>query len=501
MADIAQTHILLPEPLPWPSSYCAPDVVTFGATELSRMIHARKVSCKEVMHGYLAHISTLNPIVNAIVSLRDPEALISEAYQCDLELEKGYSRGWLHGIPQAIKDLSPVAGICTTMGSPLYKDNIPEHDSFMVTRIRQAGAIIIGKTNTPEFGLGSHTFNNVFGATRNAFHPHLTAGGSSGGAAAALALHMLPVADGSDMMGSLRNPAAYHNIYGLRPTFGRVPSGPSQEHYGHQLSTEGPMARSMLDLQQLLATQAGYDLRTPLSLTDDPTNLMPPPDILPRGKRIAWLGDWNGSLPMEKGVLDLCSEALRNFERVECVVETPKAPMSMDELWNSWTTLRHWAVMGNLSDHYFDPKTRQHLKPEAQWEIERGLSLSALDIHQANVTRSQWYIALTKLFSKYDFVALPSAQCFPFSISMPWPQQVGGHMMDTYHRWMQVVIPGSLSGCPTLNLPAGFNKQGLPMGVQIIAPHRDEKSLMELGKAYEEALPDWKNRRPFCWTS
>lgn len=260
------------------------------------------------------------------------------------------------------------------------------------------------------------------------------------------------------------------------------------------------MARSILDIQRLLATQAGYSPKH-LSLTDDPADFMRPPGALPYGKRIAWLGDWNGALPMEKGVLDLCGEALKNFEKVECVVETIPPPMSMDELWDSWTTLRHWAVMGNLSDHYFDPKRRQQLKPEAQWEIERGLTLSALDIHKANVTRSQWYKALITLFNKYDFVALPSAQCFPFSISTSWPQQIDGHQMDTYHRWMQVVVPGSLSGCPILNLPAGFNKQGLPMGVQVIAPHRYEQSLLELGKAYEEALPDWKNRKPSCLTS
>lgn len=464
------------------------------------MIHAREVSCTEVMHGYLKHISTLNPIVNAIVSLRDYDDLISEAHQCDLEIEKGHSRGWLHGIPQAIKDLSPVAGICTTMGSPLLRDNIPKHDSFMVQRIRQAGAVIIGKTNTPEFGLGSQTFNNVFGATRNAFNPYLTSGGSSGGAAAALALHMLPVADGSDMMGSLRNPAAYQNIYGLRPTFGRVPSGPSPEHYGHQLSVEGPMARSVLDLQRLLVTQAGYSPQAPLSLTDNPLDFRKSSDSLPYGKHIAWLGDWDGALPMEKGVLDLCCEALKNFEKFDCVVEAPPPPMSMGELWDCWTALRHWAVMGNLSSYFFDSNSCQLLKPEAQWEIEKGLSLSALDIHKANVTRSQWYKELITLFSEYDFIALPSAQCFPFSISTSWPDQIGGQQMDSYHRWMQVVVPGSLSGCPILNLPAGFNKQGLPMGLQVIAPHRDEQSLLELGKAYEEVLPDWKNRKPFCWT-
>lgn len=450
------------------------------------------------MQGYLHHIESLNPIVNAIVSLRDHDALLGEAAECDQELARGHSRGWLHGIPQAIKDLSPAAGLPCTLGSPLYQENIPERDSFMVQRIRQAGAIIIGKTNTPEFGLGSQTFNKVFGATRNAFHPHLTAGGSSGGAAAALALHMLPVADGSDMMGSLRNPAAYHNLYGLRPTYGRVPSGPSPDHFGHQLSTEGPMARTIQDLQRLLATQAGHEHLSPLTLTDDPAALRGDLDTTLGAPRVAWLADWEGALPMEEGVLDLCGQALKTLEGIGCRVESPKPPFSMDAIWESWVTLRHWAVMGNLSGHYLDPKRRQKLKPEAQWEVERGLSLSALDIHEANASRTQWYTALSELFRHYDFVILPSAQCFPFPITSTWPQTISGQLMDTYHRWMQVVVPGSLSGCPILNMPAGFNGQGLPMGIQVIAPHREELSLLRLGKAYESALPDWKYRRPSC---
>ena len=498
MSNPRSSSIKLCTPQPWPSPYQIPEIVTYGALELSQMIHARQISCLEVMKTYLGHIESLNPVVNAIVSMRDNDALLVEASQCDQELDNGHSRGWLHGIPQAIKDLSSVAGIRSTMGSPIYKDQVPERDSFMTQRIRQAGAIIIGKTNTPEFGLGSHTFNNIFGATRNAFHPNLTAGGSSGGAAAALALHMLPVADGSDMMGSLRNPAAYHNIYGLRPTFGRVPAGPGQDHFGQQLSTEGPMSRNILDLPHLLATQAGHESLSPLSLNDDPSTLLASLDGELGPKRIAWLSDWEGSLPMEKGVLELCHQALKTIEEIGCSVGSPKSLYSMDAIWDSWVTLRQWAVMGNLEEHYRNLESRKKLKPEAQWEIEQGLNLSALDIHKANVSRTSWYKSLSEMFSHYDFIILPSAQCFPFSINMTWPESISGHAMDTYHRWMQVVVPGSLSGCPILNMPAGFNTQGLPMGIQVIAPHRKELSLLKLGKAYEAALPDWKHRRPSC---
>lgn len=480
----------------WPADYMMPDLVAYGATELSKKIHSKEVSCTEVMEAYLKHIESLNPVVNAIVSLKSSQELFKEAHQCDIEISRGDSRGWLHGIPLAIKDLSSTSDIKTTLGSPLLKENIPSEDSFMVSRIRKSGAVIIGKTNTPEFGLGSQTFNNIFGITRNAYDTRLTAGGSSGGAAAALALNMLPVADGSDMMGSLRNPAAYHNIYGLRPTFGRIPSGPAPEIFCHQLGTEGPMARNVDDLQRLLATQAGHEPRSPLTLTDDPSSLLEYLKGDQNGKRIGWLRDWGGELPMEEGIIDLCEDALRIFEHMGCVVENAPPPMAMNQIWESWTKLRQWAISGNLADFYHDKAQRKLLKPEAQWEIKEGLSLTAHEIHKASVIRSHWYTTLYQKFKEYDFLVLPSAQCFPFLATTPWPGEISGKAMDTYHRWMQVVVPGSLSGCPTLNMPAGFSSTGLPMGIQVIAPHRDELSLLRLGKAYEEAAPDWKKRKP-----
>ncbi|SDN59547.1 amidase [Halomonas shengliensis] len=480
----------------WPVGYKMPEILAYGATELSQEIHAKRISCTEVMEAYLKHIDNINPSVNAIVSIRPTEELLEEARQYDLELTRGKSRGWLHGIPLAIKDLSATSGIKTTLGSPLFKNNVPQKDSFMVSRIREKGAIIIGKTNTPEFGLGSQTFNNVFGISRNAYDNKLTAGGSSGGAAAALALHMLPVADGSDMMGSLRNPAAYHNIYGLRPSFGRIPSGPAPEFFCHQLGTEGPMARNIDDLQRLLHTQSGHEPRSPLTLTDDPSKLLGGLSSNQKGTRIGWLKDWGGELPMEEGVIEVCEEALKTFGDIGCIVENSPPPMAMSQIWESWTKLRQWAISGNLATFYKDEKKRSLLKPEAQWEIREGLSLTAHEIHEASVTRSLWYTTLFECFENYDFLALPSAQCFPFLATTPWPSEISGKVMDTYHRWMQVVVPGSLSGCPILNIPAGFNPQGLPMGIQVIAPHRSELSLLKLAKAYEEAAPDWKKRKP-----
>ena len=237
------------------------EIIAMDAAELSSAIRTRKVSCREVMQAYLDQIDRVNPKVNAIVSLRDRDAVLAEADERDRELAGGYYRGWMHGFPQAPKDLAATVGLPTTLGSPIFRDTIPPEDAIVVERIKKSGAIIIGKTNVPEFGLGSHTYNNVFGTTLNAYDQTKTAGGSSGGAAVALALRMLPVADGSDMMGSLRNPAAYNNIFGFRPSLGRVPLAPTPEIFYQQLATEGPMARTVTDLAMLLSTQAGYDER------------------------------------------------------------------------------------------------------------------------------------------------------------------------------------------------------------------------------------------------
>lgn len=475
-----------------------PELLAWNASHLAQAIHTREVSCREVMATYLAHIDAVNPRVNAIVSRVDNDRLMEQATERDRELDAGRSRGWLHGIPQAIKDLSDTCDIPTSLGSPLFAGKTPAADGVMVARMREAGAIFVGKTNAPEFGLGSQTYNTVFGATRNAWDHALCAGGSSGGAAAALAMRMLPVADGSDMMGSLRNPAAYHNILGFRPSFGRVPHGPGPEIFGHQLATEGPMARSVADLAQLLAIQAGPDPRSPLALTEDPgvfRQALPGTESV-RGLRIGWLADWDGYLPMEDGVLDVCTGALGIFEQLGATVDAVRPDYTPERLWECWLTLRQWAVAGSLAEIWEDPERRVGLKPEAQWEIEQGWSRSALDIHRANVSRSAWYAALLKLFERYDVLALPSAQVFAFDVETHWPTEVAGQTMDTYHRWMEVVIPGSLSGCPVISLPAGFDARGRAMGLQLIAPHRRDLDLLRWAAAFEAAEPEWLGREP-----
>ncbi|GAA3541532.1 amidase [Zobellella aerophila] len=473
-----------------------PELVQLEALALSRAIRSRAVSCREVMQAYLAHIEAVNPQVNAIVSLQDGERLLAQADERDRQLARGEYLGWLHGIPQAIKDLSPSAGIRTTLGSPLFRDHVPEQDGTMVSRIRREGAIFIGKTNTPEFGLGSQTYNTVFGATRNAYDHGRTAGGSSGGAAVALAMRMLPVADGSDMMGSLRNPAAFNNVFGFRPSFGRVPYGPAPDVFGQQLATEGPMGRSVADVARLLATQAGPDPRAPLAIAEDPAVFAGKLFRDFSGARIGWLGDWQGYLPMETGVLSLCEQALQHFGELGCEVEPLVPEFDPASLWQCWLTLRHWAVAGNLGELYADPGKRALLKPEARWEVEGGLALSALDVHKANLIRSAWYQSLRLLFERYDFLVLPTAQVFPFEVTEPWPKHIQGTVMDSYHRWMEVVIPGTLSGCPVANLPAGFNAAGLPMGLQVIGPHQADLAVLQLAHAYEQTAGDWLKRLP-----
>ena len=470
-------------------------IVELDAIELSRAIHARQVSCHEVMQAYLAQVERFNPTVNALVSLRSHEDVLAEATQRDRELDQGQSRGWMHGMPQAIKDLAATQGLRTTLGSPLFAEHVPQEDAISVARVRASGAIIIGKTNVPEFGLGSQTYNSVFGTTGNAYDPRLVAGGSSGGAAVALALRMLPVADGSDMMGSLRNPGAFNNVFGLRPSQGRVPHGPAPELFVQQLATEGPMGRSVADVARLLSVQAGYDPRVPLSLKEDPAVLGKPLQRDFKGARLGWLGDYNGYLPMEDGVMSLCESALKDFAALGCEVEHCQPEFSLERLWQTWLVHRHWLIQGSLGAAYADPQKRALLKPEAQWEVQGGLQLSAADVYQASINRSDWYRALGKLFERYDFLLLPTAQVFPFDAQQAWPRLVAGREMDTYHRWMEVVIGPTLAGLPSMNVPVGFNPQGLPMGLQIIGPAQADRAVLQLAYAHEQ-LTHWVQRRP-----
>ena len=471
----------------------ASDIVMMDGVDLSLAIKSKKVSCVEVMNAYLDHIDRSNPRVNAIVSLQDREGLLRQAKERDEQLARGEYMGWMHGFPQAIKDLAPTKGIRTTQGSLLFKDFVPGADAIFVDRMKKAGSIIIGKTNTPEFGLGSQTYNQVFGTTLNAYDQSKTSGGSSGGAAVSLALRMLPVADGSDHAGSLRNPAAFNNVLGFRTSYGRVPSE-GRDVFTPALGVTGPMARTVPDLAMLLSVQAGYDPRMPLSNRQDPTQFAAPLKRDFKGTRVAWLGDFGGYLPFEPGVLVLCKSALKNFETLGCAVEEAKPDYPVERVWLAWLKLRAWQVGAGLKDLYNDPAKRALMKPEAQWEVESGFKVSAYDVSDASAVRTAWYQAVRRFFEKYDYFILPSAQVFPFDASTHWPKEINGKAMDTYHRWMEVVIPVTMSGCPALNVPVGFNEKGLPMGVQIVGPNQGELNCLQLAYAYDEAT-GWINKR------
>ncbi|MDA3625335.1 amidase [Saccharopolyspora sp. WRP15-2] len=466
-----------------------PGLVLLDAVELSWLISRREVSCVEVMQTYLAHIDRFNPAVNAIVSRRDEADVLAEARQRDEELARGEHRGWMHGFPVAIKDLSDAAGLATTKGSPVFAESIAVDDELHVRRMREAGAIVIGKTNVPEFGLGSHTFNPVFGTTLNPYDTTRSAGGSSGGAAAALAMRMLPVADGSDFMGSLRNPAAWNNIVSLRPSFGRIPT----EGFLSSPSVVGPMGRTVRDVAMLLSTMAGPDERAPLSIEQDPELFAGPLDRDFDGARIGWVGDFDGHLPTEPGVLDLCAESFAAFGEIGCSVEPVVKRLPVEQAWETFLLWRSWTVGRNHAELYDDPAKRALLKPELIFEVENYHRLQASDISRALTGREQWYAAVSDLFDEYDFLLAPSAQVFPFDAEQRWPQEIGDRSMDTYHRWMEVVAPWTLSGHPVANLPVGCNAEGLPMGVQLIGRNHAEWPLLQLAHSYERAT-DWTHR-------
>ena len=460
------------------------NIVAMSALELSAAIRHRQVSCVEVMRAYLAQIAKLNPTYNALVSLAQEQTLFDQAAQKDQDLGAGRYQGWMHGLPIAVKDLANAKGFVTSMGSPIFADSVANEDSVHVARMKQAGAIVIGKTNVPEFGLGSQSYNTVFGVTRNAYNPDLTAGGSSGGAAAGLALQMLPVADGSDFMGSLRNPAGFNNVIGFRPTPGVVPIGDS---FVEALPCNGPMGRNVSDTAALLATIAGYHPGSPGSLPGDPQRFRQSlqPDL--RGCKIGWLGNFDGYLPMQDGVLQLCEKALGSFAELGCEVASVQFEYPMEKLWQTWLTYRHWMSRGRGMALYANPDTKRLLKPEFIWEVEGGLGLTADDINRAGRARADFYRVILDLFDEYDFLLLPSAQVFPFAASTHWPKQIAGQSMDTYHRWMEVVIPGTLSGCPVINVPAGFSPVGLPMGLQLMGPRYQDFKTLQMAFAYEQA--------------
>jgi amidase len=452
------------------------DILNISALELSRQIARRTLAPSEVMAAVLSRIADVNPALNAIISMRDPDELMAQARAAD----DATPQGWLHGIPWAVKDLVATKGIRSTWGSPLRKDLIPLIDDPIVTSLKSAGAIIIGKTNTPEFGLGSHSFNPLFGVTRNPYDATRTAGGSSGGAGAALAARMLPLADGSDMMGSLRNPAAWNCVYSLRPTAGTVPDGPNSTPYSHTLSTLGPMARDVADLEALQVTLSGGHHRA-----------VAQPDA---ALRIGWLGDWDGAFPMDPDLLAQNATALATFRDLGCAVSNVAPPMDAEDLWRSWIDLRSVTIGWDKGQYHGTPDWDQ-LKPEMQWEITRGITMPGAQLQAALALRRNWLAVLDRLWSQFDMLVLPATQVWPFPVEWRYPAEIAGQKMDTYHRWMHVVVPVALAGIPAVTLPTGFGANGLASGVQVFGPASSDAQLLALARRYQGAV-DWTASHP-----
>lgn len=466
----------------------AHDICRLSAVELARRIRERQLSVREVVTAFLDRIEAVNPLVNAIVSLRERADILREADEADTRLHAGATPGPLFGLPVAIKDLALTKGIRTTFGSPIFADLVPDQDELFVTRMKEAGAIIVGKTNTPEFGLGSNTYNPVFGATRNALDPALNAGGSSGGAAVALALDMVPLADGSDFGGSLRNPAAYNNVFGFRPSQGLVPSIQGLDAFHAQMGVEGPMARTVRDLALLLDVQAGYHPAAPLSY-EAPGSFLAALDEPASGGRIAWAGDFGGAMAMEDGILALCEEALARFAKAGFAVESAMPDFDAEALWQAFVVLRQASGGCALKALHDNPVHHGKLKPEAVWEAEGAGRLTAPQIHAASITRTAWHRALLSMFERFDLLVLPTAQVFPFPVETHWPREVAGRTMDSYHRWMQVSAFATMGGCPALNVPVGFDAKGRPMGMQLIGRPRGDLAVLKAGATYEAVLP------------
>lgn len=475
------------------------DLTAAGARTLRTLLDAGETSCVEVVTAHLDRADRVDPALTALVGRRDRDEVLAEARERDAELRAGRRRGALHGLPHGVKDLAQAAGLPWTAGSPLFADRVGVVDDPAVARVRAAGAVVVAKTNVPEFGFGSQTYNPVWGPTRNPWDRGRTVGGSSGGAAAALAARLLPLADGSDVGGSLRNPAAFANVLGMRPSRGRVPAPASGFVAG--LGELGPMAREVDDLAMLLEVMAGPEPSVPLARTDalgierDEHGAVRPADL--RGARVAWAGDLGGRLAFEPGVLDLGRGALavladQGAEVVDLAAEL--RGYDLDRLWRAFLTWRAWSTVP-MRPLLADPALRDGLKPEAVWEIERGLELDLAAVEDAMAVRAGWYARVVELFGRVDLVVAPSTQVFPFDLATPWPREIAGVAMDSYLRWMETVVPWSMAGVPALAVPAGFDPRGLPTGVQIIGPPGADARVLAAGAAYERATR-WVDRRP-----
>jgi amidase len=456
------------------------EITALNAVELARLVRAKELSARDVVGAHLAQIDRINPQVNAIVTLVGEQAM-ERADVADEEFAHGRHVGPLHGLPIAHKDLQPTRGILTTFGSPIFSGFVPADDSLLVDRLRRAGAISVGKTNTPEFGAGSQTFNPVFGATLNPYDRTRTCGGSSGGAAVALATHMLPIADGSDMGGSLRNPASFCGVVGMRPSPGRVPTWPTATAWS-TLSVDGPMARTVADVALMLSAIAGPDARSPIAI-DEPGSLFSQSlDRTFKGTRVAWWRDLAG-LPVDRRVRERVDMQRTVFESLGCSVE--EAEPDFTDFDAVFKTVRALAFLTGVAPRVAG--NRDRVKESILWEIDRGERLTAADIAWAETKRTELYHRMRQFMERYEFFVLPTVQVPPFSVDQPYPAEIEGVAMETYIDWMKSCYYISIVGHPAISVPCGFTPEGLPVGLQIVGRHRDDWGLLQIAHAFEKA--------------
>lgn len=466
--------------MPAPSSPPA-DPCLLDARELLGRLRRRELSAREVMAAHLARIERINPQINAIVALLDADAALARADEADARLRRGEPVGALHGLPFAFKDMQPAVGFPCTMGSTILRNNRPVADSVLVERIRRAGALPIGKTNVPEFGLGSHTYNAVYGTTRNPWNPAMSAGGSSGGAGAALAARLLPLADGGDMGGSLRNPANFNNVVGFRPSPGVVPNAPSSLPFG-SLTVSGPMARNVADAALLLSVIAGEDARDPASLPIDAAGFAAPLERDFAGVRIAWCPDLGG-LPLDRRVRSVLDARRSVFEELGCIVEEAQPDLrGADDVFQTLRAFSVATLLGPLLERF-----RDQLKPEAIWNIEKGLALSGVDVGRAMGAQAMLLDRMRRFFERHDFLVCAVNQVPPFDAALDWPKAIEGVAMEHYIAWMKSAYWITATLQPAISVPAGFTPEDLPVGIQIVGRARGDRGVLELAHAFETA--------------
>jgi amidase len=464
------------------------DLCFLTAREMAARIARREVSVTEVVAAHLAQIERVNPKVNAVVTVTAERAL-DEARAKDAALARGETPGPLFGLPVVHKDLVPTRGIRTTYGSPIYRDHVPDEDAVIVERLRAAGAVTLGKSNTPEFGAGSQTFNEVFGRTLNPYDTTKTCGGSSGGAAVALACGMVPIADGSDMGGSLRNPAAFCNVVGLRPAPGRVPVWPNESAW-LPFSVQGPMARTVGDVALLLSAMAGPDPRSPIAIREPGERFRAPLGRDFKGVRVAWSRDLGG-LPIDRRVLETLAGHRATLERLGCVVEDGQPDFrGAREIFQTWRAVAFAAKYGGLLAQH-----RDKVKDTVIWNIEQVDKLSARDVGEAETKRTELYHRVRLFMERHEFLVLPTTQVPPFDVVQPYITEIDRVRLPTYIDWMRACSDITVTGLPAISVPGGFTPEGLPVGLQIVGRHQDEWGVLQLAHAFEEAT-GFGRRRP-----